>query len=211
MDISQRERTATGAAEEFAGLRDYRYWFLVVGSLLVLLGFAAIAFPVAASLAAVLVVGVVLVAAGAVQVLHALGVPAWRGFVASLLAGALSLTVGVLVLLHPWSGVLSLTLLIGSFFIAGGGIKIGMALRVKPDLGWKWLLLAGVLSIALGVLIIWFWPSAAGWVLGVLVGVDIVFGGVWLLSLGVALRQGPGDERSRALLIDVNPRRKTVR
>jgi uncharacterized membrane protein HdeD (DUF308 family) len=107
--------------------------------------------------------------------------------------------------------VLSLTLLIGSFFIAGGGIKIGMALRVKPDLGWKWLLLAGVLSIALGVLIIWFWPSAAGWVLGVLVGVDIVFGGVWLLSLGVALRQGPGDERSRALLIDVNPRRKTVR
>jgi uncharacterized membrane protein HdeD (DUF308 family) len=156
---------------------------------LMIVGFVAILFPFTASLAVTVSIGAVLTIAGIAQLVHAFGVRRWRGFLVTLLSALLSLAVGTLLLFYPVPGVLSLTLLVGVFLLAGGALKILLSLRLRPLAGWSWLLFAGVLAVLLGVLILWLWPSAAAWVPGVLVGADLVFSGWWMFLLALALRR----------------------
>jgi uncharacterized membrane protein HdeD (DUF308 family) len=172
-----------------ADIRRQRGWFLALGVFLMIVGFVAILFPFTASLAVTVSIGAVLTIAGIAQLVHAFGVRRWRGFLVTLLSALLSLAVGTLLLFYPVPGVLSLTLLVGVFLLAGGALKILLSLRLRPLAGWSWLLFAGVLAVLLGVLILWLWPSAAAWVPGVLVGADLVFSGWWMFLLALALRR----------------------
>lgn len=170
-------------------VRRHATGFIVLGVLLILFGTAAILFPLAATLAVELLVGAVLVASGAVALVQAFGASGWKGFLLSLLAALLSLAVGAVLLFYPITGVISLTLLIGAFFFATGVVRVLLALRIRPNDQWGWIMVSGVLALILSALILLAWPRAAGWIIGLLVGVDLIFAGWGAVALGLAARR----------------------
>jgi uncharacterized membrane protein HdeD (DUF308 family) len=170
----------------------HRKGFLALGIVMLLLGIAAIAFPFFATLAVALLVGWILAISGAVGIVHAFGIKQWKGFLFALLGALLSLGIGMILLFYPLTGVLSLTLLIAAFFLASGVLRVLLALRLRPADHWGWLLTSGALAFLLGALILSQWPQASGWVIGVLVGIDLVFSGWVSIMLAMAARRRPG-------------------
>jgi uncharacterized membrane protein HdeD (DUF308 family) len=156
---------------------------------MVALGIAAIAFPFVATLAVELLIGWILAISGALGIVQAFRVAKWKGFLLSLLGALLSLGVGAVLLLYPFAGIVSLTLLIAALFLVGGAFRILLAFRVRPLDHWGWLLVSGILALVLAILILAQWPEAAAWVIGVLVGIDLIFSGWTLMLLAMAARQ----------------------
>jgi uncharacterized membrane protein HdeD (DUF308 family) len=172
-----------------AEVHEHRNWFLLVGVLMVVLGVAAIAFPFAATMAIEVLIGWILVISGLAGILQAYRSARWKGFLLTLLGALLALAVGALLLLYPLTGALSLTLLIAAFFLTGGGLRVLLALKVRPLDQWGWMLASGVLALAIAVLILVQWPEAAAWIIGLLVGVDLIFGGWTSIMLALAARE----------------------
>ncbi len=96
---------------------------------------------------------------------------------------------GVLLLAFPIEGILTLTLFLALFFILTGVIRAIMALDSRGA-GWGWMLASGIVAVALGVVILIGYPQAAGWILGLLLGIDFVFFGAMLIALVLAARRG---------------------
>lgn len=163
-------------------------WFLGLGIVLMVLGVVAMAAPVAATLAAELVFGWLLIISGVAHGVHAAQTRSWKGFIWQVLLGVLSLAVGVLLLLYPLQGVITLTLVLALYFIAEGIAKIIMAVQIRSMPNWGWLLTSGLLALVLGALIWLQLPGAAAWVIGFLVGIDLVFSGIALVMLALAWR-----------------------
>ncbi len=166
-----------------------RNWSMFVGGLLIALGILALAFPFAATLAAELVFGVLLTVAGIGQLIHAFRMQGWKGSTLAGIGGLLSLLIGGLLLMFPLPGILTLTLLIGAFFVAGGIFRAVLAFQLKPHDGWGWLLFSAILALLLGGIILTQWPQASLWVIGILISIDFIFTGWWMLLLGMASRR----------------------
>lgn len=173
------ERTAPRVTTE---IKAHHTRFLILGIVMLIAGTAAIIFPFFASLAVELLIGWVLLFSGIAGIVHAFSTRKWNGFVLSLLIALLSLGVGIVLLIYPLTGLLSLTLLITVFFLAGGIIRIVLALKLRPFDHWGWLLFGGILDLILATLIITQWPEAAALIVGLLVGIDLIFTG-WIMLL----------------------------
>lgn len=169
-------------------MRAHRSWFVVLAIVLIVLGLAAVAFPFIAAVAAELLLGWILVIGGIGELVHAFRLRGMNGFVMMLLCALLTLTVGVVLLLFPLSGVLSLTLLLGVLFLVAGAFRMVYAFQWRPAPSWGWLLASGILGVLLGILVLSQWPAAAAWFLGLLVGVDLAFAGACLLTLAAGSR-----------------------
>jgi uncharacterized membrane protein HdeD (DUF308 family) len=115
-------------------------------------------------------------------------VPGWSGYFLHLLSGLLSIVVGVMCLRAPVDALLGLTLLMACLLMTGGVFKIIVACVYRFE-AWGWPLLSGIIDLALGVLICMEWPVSALWVLGLFVGISLVFRGFNWIGLGVALRE----------------------
>jgi uncharacterized membrane protein HdeD (DUF308 family) len=154
-----------------------RGWFLVLGALLIVLGIVAVGLSVLTTLASVLLFGWMLVASGALQVIHAFWREKnWHGFFLDLFAGILSFVVGFMLVTNPLAGATTLTLLIAMFLFIGGIERILASLTGHfPNR--PWLLLNGVIDLGLGVLIWRQWPVSGLWVIGLFVGVDMLLTG----------------------------------
>jgi uncharacterized membrane protein HdeD (DUF308 family) len=164
-------------------VRRRRRWVIAGSALLTLLGLAAIVFPFMASLAIEQLIGWILVLSGVVGTFNALHSRAHHGFALALVGALLGLGVGVVLVLFPFSGILSLTLVIAAFLIAGGLLRIILAVQLRR-VGRYWLTLAsGALGLAFGLLIVAAFPEAATWLIGLLVGVDLIVAGVASLAL----------------------------
>jgi uncharacterized membrane protein HdeD (DUF308 family) len=174
----------------WAGLKRHWGWMLALGILWIILGSLAIIMPFAATLAFELVLGGLLAFGGIAQVIQAFGCRGWRGFAMHLLGGILALVIGVFFLFFPIQGVLTVTLLLGAYFLAAGAFKIVTAIQHRTVRNWGWVMFSGLLSIAIG-LVIWFaWPGSAIWVLGILVGVEFIFTGWSMVMLALSARHG---------------------
>lgn len=169
-------------------LRNCWGWFFAMGLLLILFGFAVILFPVAGTFAVEILFGIVLLVAGLTQVMLAFQARKWGGFLFTLLAGLLYLVVGVLFLVYPLQGAITLTLLLGTALLLGGIFKVALACKIKPHTYKGWLTFDGVLSLLLGVLVLTGWPSDAVWVIGLLFGIDLVFSGLSQIMIGFAVK-----------------------
>ena len=154
-----------------------------------MLGAAAIAMPLLAALAVELLLGWLLVIGGIAQAFHAFGQKQWGGFLWQLLMGVLYLVVGGMLLIEPLRGVLTLTFLLAVFFVVEGILRIILSLRLRPVQNWGWMLVSGLVTLVLGALIWANWPSAAVWAIGMLVGIDMIFGGWSLIMLASAARK----------------------
>ena len=164
-------------------------WFLALGIVLLLAGVAAIAFPLLSTIAAKIALGWIFLVGGVVLLVHAFSIKGWRGFLMELLIGALYVVAGGWLAFFPFTGIVTLTILLAALFLAEGVLEVVMALRVRPHEGWGWLLLSGLVAIAVGVLIAYELPSSATWAIGLLAGVNLVSTGVSFIVLALAGRR----------------------
>lgn len=165
-------------------LRHHRAWFLGLGIVLVILGVIAIALAVLTTIVSVVVFGWVLVIGGIVEIVHAFRTHRWGGLFLHLLTGLLGVVVGLMFVRHPLAGALTLTLILGGFFVVEGVFRLVGALYLRfPQ--WPWVLVSGVITALLGMLLILQWPVSALWFIGFAVGVDMIFRGAAWTTLAV--------------------------
>jgi uncharacterized membrane protein HdeD (DUF308 family) len=161
-------------------------WFLALGIALIIVGFAAIVFPLLSTIAAKIMLGWLFLVGGVLLVIHAFSAQGWRGFLWSLLIGILYLVAGGYLAFFPLTGLLTLALLLVILFAAEGIFEIIMAFRVRPHEGWGFLLLSGIAALAVAVLIALDLPGSATWALGLLVGINLLFSGWSYVFLALA-------------------------
>ncbi len=171
-------------------LRGNWLWFVVLGVALVALGIVALGSVVIASLAAALAIGMLLLLGGAAEAIGAFWCRGWSGFFLNLLSGVLSIVVGLLFLRAPASALAALTLLVACFLMVGGIFKIVAAVSYRFA-AWGWALAGGIVDLVLGLLIWQEWPASALWVIGLYVGINLLFRGFNWIALGLALRALP--------------------
>lgn len=162
-------------------------WFIGLGIILVVLGTLALGSAMVFTLASMVFIGSLLVVGGVLQTAHAFLSKRWGGFFVDLLTGVLNIVVGLLIAAHPAAVAAALTLLIAMFLILGGLFRIMLAMAIRFH-HVVWLVLHGVISVALGVMILQQWPVSGLWVIGLFIGIDMVFNGWSLIMLGLAAR-----------------------
>ena len=166
-------------------------WFVALGIALIVLGVVGIVYDVTATLATVLAFGWLLIVGGVVSLIQAFRVRNWSGFFLYLLSAVLRGFTGYLLIRYPLSGAVSLTLVLASFFIVGGTFRaIGAGALQFPQ--WGWAVLSGIVSMALGVMLLMQLPASSLWFIGFAIGVEFVFDGASFIALGTAVRQVPG-------------------
>lgn len=169
-------------------IKHHTRWFTGLGILFLVLGIAAFAFPFVATLSLEIAVGFLFIIAGVAQAVQSFSVPRWGGFLLNLGLAVLALIVGLLMLFYPLAGVMTLTTLVAAFFLVSGTLKTAFAFQMKPAIGWGLALVGGLLSLALGLLILFQLTEAYPWVLGLLLGVDFIFTGIWMIALASKAR-----------------------
>lgn len=177
------------SAEMAEDIRDHKWFFWVVGILSTLFGAAAIIMPNVATLAAPIVIGAVLAAQGVIACIAAFQARKTSRIAMGVALGLLSLAAGVVLLVYPLSGIVVLTLILTGFLLGGGALKLYYAWKMHDSAGWGWMAVAGLLSIALGALIWSGLPGTAFWILGLLVGIDLVFYGISMIATVMAARK----------------------
>jgi uncharacterized membrane protein HdeD (DUF308 family) len=189
------------AQAQFAeAVQQHSTLFLVEGIVLIVLGVLAILVPAIATLAAELLVGWLLLIAGVVGLFTTFWAKPTPGFWWSLISAIISIVAGVLLLIWPRTGVVSLTLVLIAFFLIEGISSIMYALQHKSELSgrWGWMLASGIITLVLAVLIWAGLPSTAVWAIGLLLGIDLVFGGAALVGIALASRKQGGGTPSQA-------------
>jgi uncharacterized membrane protein HdeD (DUF308 family) len=176
-------------AEAKRQIADNWGWFLALGLVLVVAGVAAILFPLLSTIATKIALGWIFLIAGVLLVVHAFSIQQWRGFILGLLVGALYVVAGGWLAFFPLTGIITLTLLLAALFLAEGVLEVIMAIRVRPHKGWVWLLLSGLIAVAVGVLIAAELPSSAVWAIGLLTGINLLSSGVSFVVLALAGRR----------------------
>jgi len=181
----------------------HRHWriFLIEGIILLVLGAAAIVVPPLATLAVDIFVGWILFIGGIVGLVATFRMRLAPGFWWSLASAILGVVAGGILIGWPVSGILSLTLVMIAFFWIEGVTSILFALDHRGQLAgrWGWMLASGIVDLVLGVIIVTGFPGSAAWAIGLLVGVNMVFGGAALISMAFAARSnGLGSRRAPA-------------
>jgi uncharacterized membrane protein HdeD (DUF308 family) len=173
----------------------HAHWkfFLAEGIVMLVLGLLAIAVPEVASLAITILIGWLFFVGGIFRTLSVLRHRQMPGFGWSLLTAVLAIILGLVLLLRPIAGALTLTLALIVFFVVEGVAAILLAIEQRRHLpSWGWVLLSGLVDLLLAFLIWDGWPSSAGWAIGLLVGINMVFVGVSLIMTALAARKmGP--------------------
>ncbi|MFO0807628.1 MAG: HdeD family acid-resistance protein [Gemmataceae bacterium] len=177
------------------GLREIRVFLIGMGIALIFLGMAAIGSSFVATLATATTIGFLLLLGAIFQIVTALWGRGWPGFALHLLAGVLYLIAGVFVIENPFEAAVSLTFLIAVVLLVGGVFRMVLSL-LERFRGWGWVFLNGVVSAALGVGIGRQWPLSGLWVIGLFVGIELLFSGLSWTMLGLMLCAGSKTEIS---------------
>jgi uncharacterized membrane protein HdeD (DUF308 family) len=188
-------QTPTAPGDLSASIRRsiHDHWglFLAEGVVLVVLGLAAIALPPVAGLATTVILSWLLLVAGLVGLFSTLRAKEAPGFVWSLLSSVAALAAGVVLLWNPLAGLVTLTFVLTAYFVVDGVLMIVLALSHKSELSgrWEWMLVNGIIDIVLAAIVITGMPGTLVWVLGLLVGIDLLFGGATLIAMALQARQ----------------------
>jgi uncharacterized membrane protein HdeD (DUF308 family) len=179
-------------SEMSAAVREHWKAFLFEGILLVVLGLGAMILPPLASLAVTIFLGWMLLISGVAGLALTFWARQMPGFWWSLISAALAILAGIVLLARPAQGVLTLTIVISAYFLAEGVTTIMYALEHRRELSerWSWMLFAGVMDILIAAMIITGLPGSAEWAIGLLVGINLLFGGASMIGMALAARKG---------------------
>jgi uncharacterized membrane protein HdeD (DUF308 family) len=172
--------------------RLHQHWvlFLVEGIVLLILGALAVVLAPLATLAVTIVLGWLLLASGVMGLLTTFWMRAAPGFGWALLSAIVGIAVGIMLLAAPLRGAFSLTIVLVAFFIIEGVASIMYAFDHRRQLSgrWGWMLVSGVIDLVLGAMIYGGLPSTAAWAVGLLVGINMMFGGLALTVMALHAR-----------------------
>lgn len=177
----------TVIAAEISTLRHHWKWFLALGIGMVVLGTIALGCSVLTTEVAVVLFGFLMLAGGIAEIISAFWAGKWSGTVIHLLIGILYAVVGVMIIDSPVESAFQLTLLIAFFLVFSGILRIVFALS-EQFTGWGWVLLNGAVTLMLGMLIYKGWPYNGLWVIGLFVGIEMIFNGWAWVMLALAIR-----------------------
>jgi uncharacterized membrane protein HdeD (DUF308 family) len=171
-------------------VREHWVLILVEGVILLILGMAAILVPPIATLAVDILFGWLFFLSGLVGLITTIWMRQAPGFWWSLLSAFLGIAAGIALIGWPVRGVLSLTLILIVFFVIEGVASIMFALEHKRELSgrWGWMLWSGIVDLILAAIIFAGLPGTAAWALGLLVGINLVFGGAALVAMALHAR-----------------------
>ena len=183
-DFGQRARSLATSMHE--------HWvlFLVEGIVLVILGLAAIVIPPLATLGVEILFGWIFLISGIAGLITTFRMRQAPGFAWSLVSAILGILAGIVLLFWPLTGILSLTFVLIAYFVIEGVASIMFALEHKSELSgrWGWMLASGIVDLFLAAMIFSGLPGSAAWALGLLVGINMVFGGSALIAMALHAR-----------------------
>ena len=184
-------------AESIDKARSFWWAFLLLGVVLIVGGLIAISYPFVSSVAAVMVFGTILVISGVFTILGAFWAGRRGSLLLQLLVGILYVVAGVAIRDTPIESTAILTLFAAAFFIVAGAFRIVVSL-VERFPQWGWVLINGVVTLLAGVIIYDTFPSSALWLIGLLLGLDLLFNGWSWVMLALFLRALPLDEATES-------------
>jgi uncharacterized membrane protein HdeD (DUF308 family) len=189
MSLNQPDLPDIAAAFK-KSVHDHWRAFLIEGIILVVLGMAAIALPPIAGFATTIVLGWLFLLGGVTGLVATFGQRNAPGFGWALLSAIVALAAGAVLLWNPVAGVATLTYVLIAFFLIDGVLIIIMAFEHRRELSdrWQWMMIGGIMDLILAVIIIDGLPGTLAWALGLLVGIDLVFGGVSLIAMALSAR-----------------------
>ncbi len=158
------------------------------GALLVVLGVAALCFTLPSTVATVTLNGVFFLVAGVAEIGVGAHAKSWARFFLWIIGGAIYLTAGVICIINPIFASLALTLALGAGLIAAAAVRAYLAVHLPAGNPRAMVLLAAAVTFLLGLVIVAHWPSDSVYVLGILLGVDLLFHGIGWATFGVSLR-----------------------
>jgi uncharacterized membrane protein HdeD (DUF308 family) len=177
------------------GRSIHEHWglFLAEGIILVLLGLAAIVVPPIAGLTVTIFLGWMLLIGGVAGLISTFWGRQAPGFIWALLSALVAVVAGAVLLVWPIQGLVTLTYVLIAYFIVDGILTIVLAVEHRRQLSgrWEWLVLNGIIDLVLAGIIFAGLPEAFAWALGLLVGIDLVFGGASLIVMALAARTQP--------------------
>jgi uncharacterized membrane protein HdeD (DUF308 family) len=160
-----------------------------LGVLTVIAGFLALIWPWISGVAVTVVVGVALVIGGMARLIGAFSAGSFGRGTLAFIGGALTLLAGVLLVARPGLGLATLTLMLGAYLLVDGIFGAVLAFQVKPESGWGWMLFSAAMAVLLGFLLLKEWPLTGVWAIGTLVGVNLLFAGFSMISIGSGARK----------------------
>ena len=176
-----------------SAIRAHWGLFLFEGIMLVILGAAAIILPAIATIAFTLIIGWLFLISGGIGLVTTFWMRHAPGFWWALLSGIVGIAAGIVLIIWPISGTLSLTLVLIAFFVVEGILTLMYAIEHRNQLSgrWGWMLASGIVDLILAGIIFAGLPGTAIWALGLLVGINLLFGGTAMIGMALAARH-PG-------------------
>jgi uncharacterized membrane protein HdeD (DUF308 family) len=176
---------------DVAPLRAKWGWIVALGVVYVVAGFIALASVAMATVASVLVVGVMMIVAGIAELINAFQIKTWGRFLVWALLGVLYIIAGFVTFENPLLAAALLTLFLGASLFASGIVRIFLAFSMKRETPWIWVALSGVITLLLGLIILAHWPVNSVYILGMFLGIDLIFAGAGWIGLGFSLHRVP--------------------
>jgi uncharacterized membrane protein HdeD (DUF308 family) len=171
-----------------ADFQKNRGWFMALGILLIIAGTLAIVYDVAATLLSVLFFGWLLIIMGGIEAIQSFWQPKWGGFFLHLMVGILGVAVGFHLVSSPAAGALVLTLVMAIYFMVIGVFRVVTAIAMRfPN--WGWILFSGLVTFVLGVMIKSQWPGSGLFIIGLFIGIDMIFSGWSYVMLAMAAKK----------------------
>jgi uncharacterized membrane protein HdeD (DUF308 family) len=193
MEDSMTTTDASGPhslAEGLRALRDKWGWIVALGVVFMIAGVIALGSVVVATASAVLVIGVMMVMAGVSEIIAAFNVKSWGKFAFWMLLGLLYVAAGIICFWRPFEAATILTLFLGAALVVGGVVRMFLAWHMREaGKPWGWVVVSGVISLLLGLMIIAKWPYSSFYVLGIFLGVDLIFIGSGWITMGLTLKR----------------------
>ena len=177
------------AGSDTAPLRAKWGWIVALGVVYLIAGFIALGSVAMATVASVLIVGVMMIIAGVAEVISAFQIKSWGKFLLWVLLGLLYVVAGFVTFQNPLLAAVLLTLILGASLVVSGIMRIVLAFSMKRETPWVWVAVSGVITLLLGLLILMRWPVSSLYILGLFLGIDLIMAGAGWIGLGFGLRR----------------------
>jgi len=187
--VDARRPQQEPAMSQHASIASKWFWFFLLGLITLAAGVFAIGHPALVTLASVIFIGAALLVGGIAQIIHAAIAREWSGFPLAIIGGLLSIVGGVLIMQEPIVGSLVITSLLALALIIGGVMRLVIALRHRELAIWWLLALSGLVGIAVGVALYALMPWSGLWVLGTLIGIELIMQGAAWIGISLHLRK----------------------
>ena len=189
MALSVNEASAILRQATRETIRKRSIWFMIQGGFLVLAGVIALLSPIFASTFFIVFLGWMLVIAGVIQAIGLIGATQVHYFWLQMISAVLAALVGFMLITRPDAGLLAAALLMVAYFMVDGLQRVVFALMIRPMRNWVWMLLSGILGVVLALILVWHLPDAASWLIGILLGIELISVGGAMAFLAWDLRR----------------------